>query len=211
MGSHFYRSMRLVANCTKGLCIREVVLDRERANRVRDGGLVVACTHLSHLEPVFVSGIIRRQVRWMARIEFYRSRWSAALLDRSGAFPIDRVAHPLPAVRSAIRLVDAGHIVGLFPEGGVVQARQSVLGGTPIKQGVCTIAIATGVPVMPIVVLGTEKLNRVGPWLPFRRGRVWIAFGRRAERAEMTARLQEEFVQAYRHLVREAGLRDHYS
>lgn len=217
MNVAFYKTGRLACRLIKVQCIREVVLNPERADR--SGGFLLACTHLSHLEPFVVGLLVRRVVRWMARVEFYRSRWGAAVLYKGGAFPIDRFGFSLPAVRKAIRLARGGEVVGVFPEGGVAQGPSSVLRGGPIKQGICTIAIRAGVPVVPVVILGTDQLNRVGPWLPFRRGRVWVAFGRdvapptrrtgnRADRAEMTQRLGAEFRATYQTLLTRTGLGD---
>jgi len=217
MGASFYRLCRAGARFIKWQTVREVVVEAGRADR--GGGFLLACTHLSHLEPILVSSVVQRQVRWMARVEFYRGRWRAATLDRGGAFPVDRLGFALPAVRTAVRLVAAGECVGIFPEGGVAQGQRSVMRGAPFKHGVCTIAVQTRAPVVPVVVLGTDKLNRVGPWLPFRRGRVWCAFGndvgppprsgsRRADRAEMAARLGAEFVRVYGELLGRSGLAD---
>ena len=71
---------------------------------------------------------------------------------------------------------------------------------------------AAGVPVVPVVVLGSERLTTVAPWLPFRRGRLALAFGRevappartrsrRADRAEMTERLRLEFLRTHGDLL----------
>ena len=212
-----YKTARVACRFVKATCIRETVLDAERADR--PGGVLLACTHLSHLEPFVVALLVRRVIRWMARVEFYRTWWGAALLQRGGAFPIDRFGFSLPAVRRAIVLAREGEVIGMFPEGGVAQGKDSVLRGGPIRQGICTISIRTGVPVVPVVVLGTDRLNQVGPWLPFKRARVWVAFGRdvappaegngnRARRAEMAARLGEEFQQTYQMLLSRAGLSD---
>lgn len=190
--------------------MRQVIVNAEAADR--SGGFILASSHLSHLEPFVVSGAIERHVRWMARIEFYQRRWQAFALDRGGAFPVDRFGRSLPAVRRAIRLALAGECVGIFPEGGVAHGCNSVLRGAPIKQGVCTIAVQARMPVVPVVVLGTDRLNQIEPWLPFRRARLWIAFGndvlppprsssRRADRGEMALRLRDEFVRTYQHLL----------
>ncbi|MBC7835820.1 MAG: 1-acyl-sn-glycerol-3-phosphate acyltransferase [Phycisphaerales bacterium] len=197
--------------------MRQLVLDGHRAQRA--GGFILACTHLSHLEPILVSGIVERQIRWMARVEFYRRRWAAAALNLGGAFPVDRFGCSIRSIRTAVRLAKAGECVGIFPEGGVAQGRQSVLRGAPFKQGVCTIAIEARVPVVPVVVLGTDRLNQLGPWLPFRRGRVYCAFGsdivppprsgsRRGDRIEMAVRLREEFQRVYHDLLSRSGITD---
>jgi len=193
--------------------MQEVVLNADRADR--EGGFILACTHLSHLEPFVVSSVVERHVRWMARIEFYQSRWQAAALNSGGAFPVDRFGSPISSIRTAIRLAKSGEVVGIFPEGGVTQGRNSMLRGGPFKQGVCTIAVETRLPVLPVIVLGTDRLNRVSPWLPFRRGRLWTAFGndvlppersesRREDRLNMALRLGEEFVRTYHSLLNQS-------
>ena len=155
----------------------------------------------------------------MARVEFYRRRWAAAILNLGGAFPVDRYGCSIRAVRTAVRLASAGECVGIFPEGGVAQGRQSLMRGAPFKQGVCTIAVETRLPVVPVVVLGTDRLNRIEPWLPFRRGRVYCAFGndilppprsasRRSDRSEMALRLGAEFVRVYQLLLGHTGITD---
>lgn len=216
MNPAFYKACRVGAQFIKLQCVRELAIGRERAER--PGGFILACTHLSHLEPIIVSCIVRRHVRWMARVEFYRSWWGASMLRWGGAFPVDRFGFSLPAVRTAIRLAAEGEVVGIFPEGEVVKGSRSALRGSEIKRGVCAVAIHAGVPVVPVVVLGTDRLNRVPPWLPFKRARVWVAFGddvapdptlhRRAARFEMADRLRAEYVRTYHELLAAAGLRD---
>ncbi len=215
MGSLFYRCCRAGSRFIRWQTINEVVLDAHQA--ARTDGFILACSHLSHLEPILVSGVVNRHVRWMARIEFYRKRWAAASLNWGGAFPVDRFGNSLASVRTAVRLAKAGECVGIFPEGGVRQGPNSIMRGGPIKLGVCTIALQAGVPVVPVIVLGTEKLNHVGPWLPFRRGKLWYAFGnlvppgprgtsRRADRAAMGERLRAEFSRLYQHTLARTGL-----
>jgi 1-acyl-sn-glycerol-3-phosphate acyltransferase len=217
MGAVFYRACRTGARFIRWQTVRQLVLDEHHADRA--GGFLLACTHVGNLEPILLSCILKRRIRWMARVEFYRHRWSAAALDLSGAFPVDRFGSSLRAVRTAVRLVAAGECVGIFPEGGVAWGSQTIFRGAAFKHGVCTIAIQARVPVVPVVVLGTESLNRVGPWLPFRRGRVYCAFGRgveplegsgsrRADRIAMAARVGTEFVRVYRHLLSRSGLID---
>lgn len=130
------------------------------------------------------------------------------MLHKGGAFPVDRFGFSLPAVRHAIRLLEAGQVVGIFPEGGVAQGTNSLLRHAPIKHGVCTISMRANVPIVPVIVLGTQHLNRVSPWIPPRRAHLHIAFGRdvipvgtqapspasnRQRRLELAQRLQAEF------------------
>lgn len=219
MSPTFYKAGRLMCNFIKFQCIREVVLHKERVDR--SGPFILACTHISHLEPIVVASVVRRNIRWMARIEFYQKWWGAAMLHKGGAFPVDRFGFSLPAVRQAIRLLGEGQVVGIFPEGGVAQGNNSLLRHASIKQGVCTIAMRAGVPIVPVIVLGTQNLNRVSPWIPPRRAHLHIAFGRdvgpdtaqstspatnRVRRAELANRLQAEFQRTLMELLNHSRL-----
>jgi 1-acyl-sn-glycerol-3-phosphate acyltransferase len=217
MSRAFYALVKAFFAIPRTVAIREVVLNLERANR--PGPLILAVSHLSHTEPIFVSCNVKRQVRWMARVEHYQGVLGRTFLNACGAFSVDRFGNPAPAVRQAIRLLRAGEVIGIFPEGGNAIGRDSVLRNSPIKGGVATIAIAASAPVIPVVVLGTHKLNQTRPWLPTKSGRVWIAFGnevlppqqggsRRAKRNEMLPRIRDEFVRTYQSLLSGASLSD---
>jgi len=217
MGTAFHTASRAVGRIILWKTMRHVVLDADRA--ACPGGFILAATHIGNIEAVTLSALLHRQIRWMVRVEYFKPGWPAALLYRYGAFPVARHGNALPAVRAAVQIAGAGGCVGIFPEGRVAHGDQSLLRGGPIKGGVCTIAIATGLPVVPVIVIGTDRLNRVAPWLPFRRGRLWTAFGnrvlppersksRRACRAEMLGRLHAEFLRTYQDMLGRCGLTD---
>lgn len=196
-------------------CFREVVLHGERLER--PGGYILACTHLSHLEPILVSRRCRRRIDWMARIEFYRYRLIARLLDALDAFPVNRRGVPVRAIRTAIDRVRRGRIVGIFPEGGVASGTKSMMHGAAFKKGACVVAYRSGAPVVPVVMVGTDKLTRIGPWLPFRNARVWMIVGepvypplderrRRVARESMAQELRSRYRSLYAELCSTCGL-----
>ena len=212
-----YRLARRLGQIVRNQCVVEFVLNRRRLDR--PGGFVLAATHVSHLEPAIVSCHARRTIHWIARVEFFRHRLAGAALRFVGALPLHREGVPARTIRRAIALAAAGEVVGIFPEGGVKTGGDAVFRGGPMRRGACVIAIRAGVPIVPCVVLGTERLNRVGPWLPFKRARAWVAYGhaielpptsmhRRAARIDMARRLQAEFVRLYRELLDRSGLAD---
>jgi len=122
------------------------------------GGFILACNHPSHLDPIMVSLLLPRKIHWMARIEFFGTWWSTALLKVMGAFAVNRQGFALGPIRKAMSLLRSGRVVGICPEGEVRRDRLSVLRGGTTKQGACLIAQRTGCPVVPCVVLGTEAL-----------------------------------------------------
>src|SRR6187549_145865 len=182
------------------------------------GGYLLACSHVSHLDPFCVSVVLPREIGWMARIEFYQRRWAAWLLAAVHAFPVNRQGVPVRAIKTALARLARGEVVGVFPEGEIKGRSESVLFGGAIKRGVCLLAQRSGCPVLPCVVLGTDKLNAVDPWLPRRRGQLWIACGeliepvrdpdRKAARAEMAARIERSLAALYAQLRETYGLDD---
>jgi len=92
--------------------------------------------------------------------------------------------------------------------------------GASMKKGVCLIAARANVPVLPCIMLGTDKLNCVAPWLPFRRANLWVAFGsrlvypptnepdRRKAREMMAQELSREYQSLYRELCEKHGIAD---
>jgi 1-acyl-sn-glycerol-3-phosphate acyltransferase len=202
-------------------CVRARILHRERANL--PGGYILAVSHLSHVEPALVGALMDRKVDWMSRIEFYRYHICAAVLNAIDAFPVNRTGIPVRAIRTAIARVRAGRIVGIFPEGGVAQGPSSVMRGGPIKKGACLVALRASAPIVPVVVLGTDKLTRVAPWLPFKNAPIWMIFGeplhppgidphlgRRGARDQMARDLQSRFQSLYHELRATCNLDERY-
>jgi len=187
----------------------------------RPGGYVLACTHLSHLDPICMAVLVNRKVDWMARIEFFRSRFAAAYLWACDAFPVKRFNFTGRAIRTAVARAAAGRVVGIFPEGGVVKGNASACRGGPIKAGACVIAQRAAVPIIPCVIVGTHELNRPLPWIPYRRGHLCVVFGhpveprqgvpgrqRRAARLEMADRLRAEFRRTFGELLETFNIPD---
>jgi 1-acyl-sn-glycerol-3-phosphate acyltransferase len=211
----FYPIARLAMRLLFLLTLR---INVKNACDYQPGGYILACSHVSNLDPLCVSTLLSRRVCWMARIEFFRRGWSALLLRLVHAIPVNRQGVPVSAVRTALGLLGRGEVVGIFPEGEVKNGKGSVLRGGSIKRGACLLAARSGRPVVPCVVVGTERLNCVKPWIPFLRGRLWIIFGkpvgpvnggnRRAARASMAAQIEAAFVGLYAELRRSFELDD---
>ena len=146
-------------------------------NVPNSGGCILAVAHVSHTDPLVVSALTTCKISWMSRVEFYHNPIARILLDAVGAFPVDRKKPGLYPIREAMRRLERRGVVGIFPEGEIVNGPDSVCRGGPIKAGAMYLSALTGCPVVPILVLGTDKLSSPGPWLPARRGRLWLRVG----------------------------------
>jgi len=128
------------------------------------GGYVLACNHLSNLDPwpLGMPLFPERWLRFMAKSELYW--WPAKyVLDAAGAFPVHRGRADVVAMQTAIRLAREGNVVVMFPEGtrrkkGLVKKHQA-----RGRSGAARIALEAGVPLVPAAVAGTDRLLALGP------------------------------------------------
>ena len=135
-----------------------------RMNLPAAGGYVLACNHISNIDPWPVGLPLwpRRWLRFMAKAELYW--WPATyVLDGAGAFPVRRGLADVEAIETAVQLAQEGHVVVMFPEGtrrekGLVKRHQP----RP-RSGAARIALEAGVPLVPCAVAGTDRLSRLGP------------------------------------------------
>jgi 1-acyl-sn-glycerol-3-phosphate acyltransferase len=179
MRSFFHSS----ANCVAALLMKLLfgyssrihVIGWEKTNR--DGGFLLAGNHISHFDPFIISSVVRRKIDWMAMAEFFPLPVLGFLLRAVDAFPADRDRADRKTIRTAIERLKQGRIVGLFPEGGIRDGTRSLLEGAPLRAGASTLAHIAGVPILPCVIVGSDRLYSKKSWLPLRRTPIWIAFG----------------------------------
>jgi 1-acyl-sn-glycerol-3-phosphate acyltransferase len=141
------------------------------------GGFILASNHISHFDPPIIGAWYSRYIDWMAMEELFRTKSGAALMHGLCAFPVRRDGSDRRAMREALVRLEIGRTVGLFPEGGIRAGKQSVLEGAQIWPGVCALSVYSGKPIVPCVILGTDRLYHPGNWLPFRRVPIWIGVG----------------------------------
>ena len=148
-------------------------LDVEGAeNLPRDGAVVIAANHFSHLDPPLIAVNLDRYIRFLAVDELFGdSRAFALLLEFFGTIPVDRDGYPIGAMREAIRYLNGGGAVGLFPEGRRVER----WGEDLPKRGAAWLAWMTGAPLVPVAIVGTEHSLAPGE-RAFRRTavKIWI-------------------------------------
>src|SRR5438046_203043 len=113
----------------------------------------------------------------MAMAEFFLLPVLGFFLRAVDAFPADRYRADRKTIRTAIQRLKQGRIIGLFPEGGIRDGPRSLLEGAPLRAGASTLAHLSGVPILPCVIVGSDRLYSKKSWLPLRRTPIWIAFG----------------------------------
>ena len=181
----------------------------------RDGGLLLAANHISHFDPLIISSVVRRKIDWMAMAEFFPNPLLGSFLRAVDAFPADRDRANRKTIRTAIERLNQGRMVGVFPEGGIRDGARSLLEGAPLRPGASTLAHMAGVPVLPCVIVGSDRFYSKKSWLPLRRTPVWIAFGdpippfSDLEKSAARERIELELGAAFKNLY--AELRQRFS
>lgn len=124
----------------------------------RHGGAVLVCNHRSLFDAVALGAALDRtgrDVMVLAKAELFRARLVGAVLRRAGVIPVhrgtDRAADALAAAVASLR---GGELVAVFPE-GTIPADGVLL---PFKTGAARMALAAGVPVVPVVLVGTDHV-----------------------------------------------------
>jgi 1-acyl-sn-glycerol-3-phosphate acyltransferase len=142
-----------------------------------ESGYIIACNHISHFDPPILGAFFPHNVDWMTMEEMFRNPASALFMNLVSAFKVRRDGSDRIGIRTAVnRLVEA-RVVGLFPEGGIRAGSVSVLEGAPMWPGAAALSVLSGKPIVPAVILGTDRLYHPRNWIRFRRVRVWIGFG----------------------------------
>jgi 1-acyl-sn-glycerol-3-phosphate acyltransferase len=114
------------------------------------GPLVVAGNHDSMLDPFLLAAVIPRPVRYLGKSELWRIPGLRWWLGSVEAIPVHRGRSDSVAIGSAVAALEAGEVVGVFPEGGVNREG-------PWLRGAARMALATGAPLLPVRLLDTRR------------------------------------------------------
>jgi 1-acyl-sn-glycerol-3-phosphate acyltransferase len=134
-----------------------------RENIPLTGPLILVANHVHVLDPFFLIFISPRWINFMAKEELFRSPFLRPWLHAVGAFPIRRegkVKEKQKILKSARNELEKGLILGMFPEGG--RSRDGKL--RKGKPGSVVIASKTNVPILPVGIVGTDKIKGAN-WL----------------------------------------------
>ncbi len=120
-----------------------------------EGPCILVANHESVIDPFVLGLATPRLVHFMAKAELWRGAVSRALVQGFGAFPVERGRGDFDAVSRAGRLLAAGEILGIFGQGTCLPLRSR-----PFQRGAARLALATGSPLVPVALVGTEQAVR---------------------------------------------------
>jgi 1-acyl-sn-glycerol-3-phosphate acyltransferase len=152
MAGGFYRALHLAGlrQLLRGLYRIEVAGGERIPAR---GPCILVSNHESMADPFVLGVATERPIRFMAKAELWSNPLSARAMESLGAFPVDRGAGDAAALGRGAQLLAEGELLGIFPQGTSLALRRR-----PFHRGAARLALVTGSPLVPVCLVGTERM-----------------------------------------------------
>lgn len=163
-------------------------------NIPEQGGAVIAINHTGYTDFIYAglpARVHKRYIRFMAKREVFDNKISGPIMRALKHISVDR-ADGAGSYREAVEYLRNGELVGVYPEATISRSFEI----KELKSGAARMAIEAGVPIIPVVIWGAQRLWTKG--YPKRLGRtntpISVAVGEPIQpdgsAAEMTAKLR---------------------
>lgn len=133
------------------------------------GPAIVASNHLSFSDSLFMPLVVPRRVTFLAKSDYFTGRgikgWLTRVFFRGiGQVPVDRAGGKASeaAIGAALKILGRGDLLGIYPEGTRSPDGRLYRG----KTGVARMALEAKVPVIPVAMIDTEKMQPPGRLIP---------------------------------------------
>jgi 1-acyl-sn-glycerol-3-phosphate acyltransferase len=161
------------------------------------GAAVIVSNHLSFSDSIFLPLAVPRPVVFLAKSEYFtgkglKGKMTAAFFRLSNQLPMDRSggAASASSLSAGEEVLKSGGILGIYPEGTRSPDGRLYRG----KTGVAKLILATGVPVIPVAMIGTDKVQPIGRRIPNIR-RVGVIVGEPMDFRRYAGMGEDRFIQ----------------
>ncbi|MFC8304182.1 lysophospholipid acyltransferase family protein [Specibacter sp. NPDC057265] len=162
-----------------------------------DGPAVLASNHLSFSDSIFMPLMVPRPVVFLAKSDYFtgkglKGRLTAAFFRLTNQLPMDRSGGAASAnsLSTGVEVLKAGGLLGIYPEGTRSPDGRLYRG----KVGVAKLVLTANVPVIPVAMIGTDKVQPIGRRIPSIR-RLGIIFGEPMDFSRYQGMAEDRFVQ----------------
>jgi 1-acyl-sn-glycerol-3-phosphate acyltransferase len=161
------------------------------------GPAIVASNHLAVADSFYLPLVVKRRITFLAKAEYFTDTGLKGWFKRwfftvAGQVPIDRSSADTAqnALDTAQRLLDDGKLLGMYPEGTRSPDGRLYKG----KTGLARLALQTGVPVIPVAMVGTDVVNPPGS-KRWRFGRVTVRIGKPLDFSRFEGLAENRFIE----------------
>lgn len=137
------------------------------------GPAILAANHISGLDPMILCAISPRPLRFMIAREQYERFGFQWLFKAIGCIPVDRKGRPEKSLRDALRALQTGDVIGIFPQGTIQDEANPT---QKLKGGIVRLAAWGDAPVYPVHISGVGGTGHV-VLAPFVRSHIEIRVG----------------------------------
>jgi 1-acyl-sn-glycerol-3-phosphate acyltransferase len=150
------------------------------------GPVILAPNHASFMDHFFTAAFIRRRVRFMAKSQMFKPPFGPLVYSPGGVFPVRRGHHDEEAFVTSFEILGRDGAVVMYCEGGRTRGRGLA---ETAKPGIGRLALQTGVPVVPVAILGSEEVRN---WKRLQFPRVTVQYGTPFRFARVTEPTREQ-------------------
>ena len=158
-------------------CFTRVHVEGDLDAIPREGAIILAANHIYNADPVLVGGWLTprlgRRIHWLGKKEMFDWPIVGWMARNGGVVPVDRAAADVDAFRMATRVLEAGEVLMVFPEG----TRSPTAELQPPKDGLAMLALRTGATIVPIGVSNTDRVWPKGRLIPRLGGHATVRVG----------------------------------
>lgn len=162
-----------------------------------DGPAVLASNHLSFSDSIFMPLMVPRPVVFLAKSDYFtgrgiKGRLTAAFFKLTNQLPMDRSGGAASAnsLQTGVEVLNGGGLLGIYPEGTRSPDGRLYRG----KVGVAKLVLTANVPVIPVAMIGTDKVQPIGRRIPSIR-RLGVIFGEPMDFSRYQGMADDRFVQ----------------
>ena len=168
LDNHKSLLVRMVALVTRIVCRVCARIEFQGLDRVPStGAVILAANHISNADPMMIGAWLtpalrRRRIHWLGKQELFDWPIFGWISAHGGVHPVERGAADVEAFRLATRILEAGYVLMIFPEG----TRSPTGTLQHAKDGLSSLALRTGAAIVPIGINNSDAVWPKGQKLP---------------------------------------------
>ena len=131
-------------------------------NIPKTGPFVIVANHSSLLDGFILVSFVRPKITFMSAAYLFKMPFVGNILRGVGAIPVQGKGSDIKLIKKAIKVLQAGGVLGIFPEGRITNEKDDF----SAKAGAAYLAIKADVQIIPMAIKGADKVLPVGAKFP---------------------------------------------
>ena len=164
-------------------------------NIPKTGPFVIVANHSSLLDGFVLVSFVKPKITFMSAAYLFKMNFYGYILRGVGAIPVQGKGSDIKLIKKAIKVLQTGGVLGIFPEGRIVNEKD----GFSAKAGAAYLAAKAEVPIIPMAIKGADKALPVGAKLP-KLNKIEVKIGKPiscSKKIKLNKKILEDTVNSY--------------